>query len=460
MSLRPRASAPTRAPAGGKKRLDYVLAAGLRHPEPTEPTEPTQPTEALGLVPVLAAQGVIIPWAIAYMAQTPLPAPNDPGLENEAGDPVIYQPYGVNLRPGQGIKADLLWDPKRWWNPSTAKDKPRLLTTEQEKFGFKPISSGWTPASLEKSSKFPGATPDGNGNWEFQLYTKENVEVDSAKNKITLKANLIPASDPAGVRDSARNLIDWAPHPDHDRLWQFTSGKAVNDNGGGGFGMGTMTFTVTNPNRLPMGCWPSVWLLGRGNWPTGGEIDILEMLPLEAGRRKISSATHFGHHPTERGFDKGEVGAYNFGEKIEMKVTRTKTRITVHARDADKSRWKMINDVDLTNFGNKGDVSQFMDGPMDLIANIAVGGSGLAMDLPASLGRVSADPRYFKWLWKDAKWEIEKFGWIEESEYKDIKFPERETQDPALGPGIDWAKFEDGMAAWQRNRGWTPPMLG
>ena len=78
-----------------------------------------------------------------------------------------------------------------------------------------------------------------------------------------------------------------------------------------------------------------MWLLGRGNWPTGGEIDILEMLPLEAGRRQISSATHFGHHSSEREFDKGELGAYNFGDKIEMKVTRTTTRVTVHARDAD-----------------------------------------------------------------------------------------------------------------------------
>jgi hypothetical protein len=57
-----------------------------------------------------------------------------------------------------------------------------------------------------------------------------------------------------------------------------------------------------------------------------------------------------------------------------------------------------------------------MKGPMDLVANVAVGATGLGIYVPL-VGRVSADPAYFLPFWEDCEWNISKIGWQAEEKF-------------------------------------------
>lgn len=353
-----------------------------------------------------------------------------PGLIGMFGKPMEYQPLGVDeFDNSKGVKS-ALFNTNNWWSSTTEMDEGKLLSSAQQRYGFTTIqNSQWLPASIDPGAPEPGATTDGFGNNEFQVYTDDNVKLNAKTGAITLTASPIPAGDPDNVRTRVRDYLGWGhDNADHVKAhefdWQYTSGKATHNNGGQGFGMGTMTFTADNPTRLPIGTWPSIWLLSPEPWPMGGEIDILEMLPMEMGR-KISTATHWGPIPGSdaRQLDKGEVLGWLFKDRVEFKMTRTRTRVTVHVRNEGDEDWLMLNDVDLERFGqHKEDVSARVAGPMKLVANIAVGSKNLNKQMVPGQewSRVAVTPTVFKplWLKGGATWTIDKFGWLPEENYK------------------------------------------
>jgi beta-glucanase (GH16 family) len=78
--------------------------------------------------------------------------------------------------------------------------------------------------------------------------------------------------------------------------------------------------------KLPVGAglWPAFWMLGTaGNWPAGGEIDIMENIPESGGSgpglgpNKIQSTIH-GPSTTEKGrYSLGVVFAFPAGQRID-----------------------------------------------------------------------------------------------------------------------------------------------
>ena len=355
-----------------------------------------------------------------------------------------------------------LHKPWRWWHDSAPADRSSrfALTEKQKAYGFEAVSAGGWAAADPANTQVRGATKDGNGNQEYQVYTKSHVEV-SDKGEVALRLSRLPEDELGPVREAAMAAVqqdagwDRLPEEEMMRRWQYQAGKVVHDNGGEGFGLGTMTFTAQNPWRLPFGSWPSVWLLGE-NWPVGAEIDMLEMLPLDAPDpwdrrtwmepRKLSTATHWGWDPTERQFVKGEVRVVDFGDEIEFKMTRTETDITVYARtvqdpvelfesDAATTRararggpkswesWIELGYVDLTDFPRvvkdeygtrveRGDISEAVkDSKMKLIANVAFAADGLSQRFGGV--EFTASPALFNPLFPEggAEWRLSKFGW-------------------------------------------------
>lgn len=408
---------------------------------------PTQAATPVGMpLQLLGAPGMLaVPHSMpGVMVPDQGPRYNDPRngyLTDIYGKEQSYRPFGdeeFRVRGKLPTRA-ALWDAETWWATATPKDAGKPLTAGQREYGFTPVAaSDWGAASLDADATGllagarlnAGNEWDGNGNGEYQVYTKDNVKINPTSGAVTLTSRLVPDDDPQRVWHRTRDKINWghdnpAHNEGHKQLWQFSSGKAVHTNGGNGFGMGTLTFTVDNPYKLPWGSWPCIWLLGRGPWPMNGEIDIMEMLPLELPFRQMSSAIHWGPIEGEdaRQFEKGETRARKWGDRIEFKVTRSRTRITVHMRDEGTRKWYMLNDVDLEKFGkHEEDISASVSGPMDLIANIAVGGAKLKRNILGT--EVKSEPKWFRPGWNDdqASWTIDKFGWIPEGEY-----PQRPT---------------------------------
>ena len=270
----------------------------------------------------------------------------------------------------------------------------------QRERGFEPVAGvgpgAWRAAGLGEAGALAGTTWDGHGNWEYQMYTSDHARILDGGRRVELLIE----------RRSAEHL---QRHGEPRLLYE--SGKVVHDNGGRGFGLGTLMFTVTNPRALPYGAWPCVWLLGRGSeWPRGGEIDMLEMLPIDFPR-KISSAVHYGPSAAERHFVKGERSASSFGRRIEVNMTRTVESIRIACRSSQPDGgWRVLKEVNLDDAFVAGASEALRHSRMDLIANIAVGADALQTKLAGV--NLKASPTWFDWAFKKSSWEISRIIWL------------------------------------------------
>jgi len=254
--------------------------------------------------------------------------------------------------------------------------------------------SPWIAADLRHNGNHSqpflhGATWDGNGNWEWQVYSEQNVLFDDG-DSVTLFARRRPPSDPL-IRLAYQTLDIEEVHTSA-RL-QYDSAKIVSTQS---FGRGTLEFTVTNPRRMPLGAWPSVWLVGErdgrpgADWPDLGEIDVMEKMPipcdgaggplrclhvLSTADHALQAVFHFGRHRQWRNFSRGRVRTARFGPRLAYRVTRSCEAVRVDVSDADsaatspESRWETVHELRLDSallravFGH----------PMRLVANVAVG---------------------------------------------------------------------------------------
>jgi beta-glucanase (GH16 family) len=126
----------------------------------------------------------------------------------------------------------------------------------------------------------------GNGSWgwgngELEFYREENVEI----------AALPGEEDNMGLKITARQesgpgIVDQWGNPLH-----YTSGK-VNTKSRIAIKYGMIETRVRIPD-IDLGGWPAVWLLGLSNlnWPSKGEIDMMEM-----GHSKVFRDLHDAHN--------------------------------------------------------------------------------------------------------------------------------------------------------------------
>jgi beta-glucanase (GH16 family) len=124
----------------------------------------------------------------------------------------------------------------------------------------------------------------GGGNGELQYYRKENVQV--ADGLLVIEARKEKFNGPDGARD-------------------FTSAR-IRTKGKGDWKYGRIEVRAKLPKGK--GIWPAIWMLPTdnryGNWPSSGEIDIMEMLGHEPQR--VHGTLHWGDR-VQRHMQKGEV---------------------------------------------------------------------------------------------------------------------------------------------------------
>lgn len=111
------------------------------------------------------------------------------------------------------------------------------------------------------------------------------------------------------------------------------------------------------------GIWPAIWLLPRDtDWPTGGEIDIMEHAGSQPG--KVSSAYHWGNNP-------GGPSNFVFDEHI----TGTQWPDAYHLYSVEWSPEEIRYFVDDTlHFTVTNAMAPISSTPMSVILNTAVGG--------------------------------------------------------------------------------------
>jgi beta-glucanase (GH16 family) len=119
----------------------------------------------------------------------------------------------------------------------------------------------------------------GNGNWgwgngELQYYSEDNVDIAAVPGEAGNTALRITAK-----QESGPGIVDQWGNP-----LNYTSGKVISKSKVS-LQYGMIETRVRVPD-LDLGGWPAVWLLGMSNWdwPTKGEIDMMEMGSSQAFR--------------------------------------------------------------------------------------------------------------------------------------------------------------------------------
>ena len=158
--------------------------------------------------------------------------------------------------------------------------------------------------------------------------------------------------------------------------------------------------------KLPSedGAWPAIWLLGEGGratWPHEGEIDMVEWSSAEgAGNRQIISALH---RPAESVVERPTLdGAVDEWHIYQLWWTPNSIKIGVDGTESD-AHLVLEKSEDANN-----DTWPF-DGPMDIILNIAIGGT-LGGAVPESNFEYAMDVDYVRVYRMDDYGEEEEVG--------------------------------------------------
>lgn len=270
------------------------------------------------------------------------------------------------------------------------------------------LSSGLT---WEDHWTFVTQTGAQTGNDELQDYSPEQVQVQS-NNSLDLvlekKGSRATPMYKSGKIKSKRSLTDLAPEHGAMEIEFRLPANTV----GGRF------WLSSHPDLVP-GLWPAIWLLPDGGsdipWPTGGEIDLMEMMHFRDQPRGAQTAFSTMHFGPSRGVDavydghwglrlasypwnlskpeqtirfeweklKNEGGRWRFTQFVNgAQVWTQKTDRTGHFRDFEKGKnFQRASPSDFAP-GSKGDPARIFQAAFDdprrgmhVIVNLAFGGT-------------------------------------------------------------------------------------
>lgn len=203
-------------------------------------------------------------------------------------------------------------------------------------------------AGLPDPAKWAYDTARNKAGWynhELQYYSRdraENAEVRDGRLVITAR------------KETLRSALDWGDqHYTAARL--LTRGKAAWTYG---------FFEIRAKIACGKGSWPAIWMLGsQGDWPAGGELDIMEHIGHQPGR--VFSTVH-----TAAG-----SGAAGIGEAVQLPDACT----SFHDYQMHWTRQSIrfgIDGIAHFEYRNPGTGSARwpFDAPQFLILNIAIGG--------------------------------------------------------------------------------------
>ena len=258
-----------------------------------------------------------------------------------------------------------------------------------------------------------GLTHDGFGNLEYQVYMREMVQRDEGMRTLTIRFDRLTPEERAEILElCSAHGIGWDG-------WAYKSGKIVHSGIGGtprggmgeGFALGELEVDCENPGNLPFGTWPAIWMLGRGPWPTAGEIDLMEKLPMDP-ERQLSWAVHYGPSPDQRQYVVHHRSSSGLGpntrhrlvvRRVAPNVTRLDMYVTPIGYSRSKQAWvetgeaQFMRTVDLSKFVDRDgvvrNVSGIFEGPFDIILNVAVGGHAMCTTVRGT--KLCSDPAIF-----------------------------------------------------------------
>lgn len=144
-----------------------------------------------------------------------------------------------------------------------------LSTGAEEKQCLVAVQHHWGEYQLVWSDEFNGSALDEN-NWGFN--TGGGGWGNQEKQFYTDRTD--------NVRVEGGNLIIEAKKEDYGGA-QYTSGRILSRNKKD-FTYGKIEARISLPDGS--GLWPAFWMLGYGNWPACGEIDIMEYVGIRPGR--------------------------------------------------------------------------------------------------------------------------------------------------------------------------------
>ena len=235
-----------------------------------------------------------------------------------------------------------------------------VFQDEFDAIGQQPSSDNWTYDL--------GTSGDGWGNGEVQSYESD---MDDAE------------------------IIDWDPSDEVNGALRITaknvdgtitSARVKSDIDVGPYGYYEVRAKLPSED----GAWPAIWLLGEGGratWPHEGEIDMVEWSSAEgAGNRQIISALH---RPAESVVERPTLdGAVDEWHIYQLWWTPDSIKIGVDGTESD-AHLVLEKSEDANN-----DTWPF-DGPMDIILNIAIGGT-LGGAVPESNFEYAMDVDYVR----------------------------------------------------------------
>ncbi len=204
-------------------------------------------------------------------------------------------------------------------------------------------------------------------NEEYQWYQKENACRNNGL--LVIEAQLDSIPNPRFVEGSS----DWK----RNRRFARYSSASVNTRGSFSFLYGRMEVRA----RIPavMGSWPAIWTLGeRGEWPSNGEIDVMEYYHINGKPHILANAAWGNDRRFSAVWNSKAIPYSHFVEKDAY----WNEKFHVWTMDWDENNLsiyldgELLNSVDLTKTvnGKIGDYANPFHAPQYILLNLALGG--------------------------------------------------------------------------------------
>lgn len=204
-------------------------------------------------------------------------------------------------------------------------------------------------------------------NHEYQWYSRDNVRVQDGL--LIIEARMDTVNNPG----FEPNSTDW--RGSHDKAYYTSS--CINTRGKYAFTYGRMEVRARIPAVL--GSWPAIWTLGdQWEWPSGGEIDIMEFYHVD-GKPHILANAAWGNdrrynavwNTVRTPFSHFTDRDSSWSEKFHVwALDWTKDSIII-SLDGE-----VLNQLDMSSIrnGRIGEGKNPFDYPQYILLNLAVGG--------------------------------------------------------------------------------------